>query len=87
MMLMFYRCHVVNINLSYHISVSLTWRVQRPRGRSPQQCTVIRVQLRRPAVEASLGRVSNNTEAVPAGESRLMERSPRHTLLRLTLTW
>lgn len=54
---------------------------------TPQQCTVIRVQVYKPAAEASLGRVSNSSDTVPAGDSRLMERSPQHTVLTLTLTW
>lgn len=66
--------------------VTLTWRVQRPFGSSPQQCTVIRVQFVNPAVDASLGRASNSSDTVPDGDSRLMERSPRHTALMFTLT-
>ncbi|TNN44731.1 hypothetical protein EYF80_045071 [Liparis tanakae] len=75
------------LGVTCFLPVSVTYWALRPRGRSPQQCTVIRVQASRPAVEASLGRGSSSSDTVPAGDRRLMERSPRHTLPTLTLTW
>ena len=72
-------------NINKH--VALTRRVQRPRGCSSQQWTLISVQFVSPAVEASLGRLSSSSDTVPDGDSRLTERSPRHTALMSTLTW
>ena len=60
-------------------STSTISKVQRPRGDSPQLCTVINGQLLKPSAESSSTRRPSKVELVPIGEVRKICRLPSGT--------